>query len=51
LKEQDAAIVSARRARKMRWICFWLTVILLIIVAIVVAVVSLSLLLPALRRS
>jgi syntaxin 1B/2/3 len=39
VKQQDEAIVSARRARKMRWICFWLTVVLLIIVAIIVAVV------------
>lgn len=35
----DKAVVSARAARKKRWICFFLTLIILIIVGIVVAVV------------
>lgn len=35
----EKAVVSARAARKKRWICFWITLVLLIIVAIVVAVV------------
>jgi len=35
----DKAIVSARGARKKRWICFILTLIILAIIAIVVAVV------------
>jgi len=39
VKETETAVVHARRARKMRWICFWLTLVLLVIVGIVVAVV------------
>ncbi|KAG9318804.1 t-SNARE [Chiua virens] len=35
----DKAIVSARAARKKRWICFFLTLIILAIVAIILAVV------------
>jgi syntaxin 1B/2/3 len=35
----DKAVVSARAARKKRWICFFITLILLAIVAIIVAVV------------
>jgi len=39
LKHTDQAVVSARAARKKRWICFFIILIILIIVAIVVAVV------------
>lgn len=35
----EKAVVSARAARKKRWICFILTIVILAIVAIVVAVV------------
>jgi hypothetical protein len=35
----EKAVVSARAARKKRWICFFLTLIILVIVGIVVAVV------------
>lgn len=35
----DKAVVSARAARKKRWICFFISLILLAIVAIIVAVV------------
>lgn len=34
--QTDKAVVAARRARKRRWICFWLLVILIIIVIVVV---------------
>ncbi|KAF9261473.1 t-SNARE [Marasmius fiardii PR-910] len=39
LAHTEKAVVSARSARKKRWICFFLTLIILIIVAIIVAVV------------
>lgn len=35
----DKAIISARGARKKRWICFLLTLVILAIIAIIVAVV------------
>lgn len=35
----DKAVVSARAARKKRWICFFICLVILIIVAIVIAVV------------
>lgn len=38
LKHTEAAVESARGARKKRWICFFIILIILIIVAIVVAV-------------
>jgi len=38
----DKAVVSARAARKKRWICFIICIILLVIIAIVVAVVVLQ---------
>ena len=38
----DRAVVSARGARKKRWICFGLFVLLLVIAAIVIAVVVLN---------
>jgi len=38
LKHTEAAVVSARAARKKRWICFGIIVIILIIIAIVLAV-------------
>jgi len=39
LQATEKAVVSARAARKKRWICFIIIVVILIIVAIVVAVV------------
>ncbi|KAI6005587.1 t-SNARE [Pisolithus albus] len=39
LQQTEKAVVSARSARKKRWICFILTLIILIIIAVVVAVV------------
>jgi len=39
VKQTEQAVVHARRARKMRWICFWITLVLAAIIAIVVAVV------------
>ncbi|KAG9016309.1 Plasma membrane t-SNARE, secretory vesicle fusion [Tulasnella sp. 427] len=39
LKHTEAAVDSAKAARKKRWICFWICVIIAIIIAIVVAVV------------
>jgi t-SNARE complex subunit (syntaxin) len=39
LKHTDQAVVSARSARKKRWICFILTLIIIAIIAIVVVVV------------
>jgi syntaxin 1B/2/3 len=36
-KQIDTAIVHARRARKMRWICFGITVTIILIIAIVLA--------------
>lgn len=41
-KQLDTAIVSARKARRKKWICFWIVVIILIIVAAVVAGVVVS---------
>jgi len=38
LKHTEAAVVSARAARKKRWICFGIIIIILIIIAIVLAV-------------
>ncbi|KIY50935.1 t-SNARE, partial [Fistulina hepatica ATCC 64428] len=34
----EKAVDSARRARRKRWICFWLTLILLAIIAIILAI-------------
>ncbi|KDQ18097.1 hypothetical protein BOTBODRAFT_29418 [Botryobasidium botryosum FD-172 SS1] len=39
LKDTEAAVVSARAARKKRWICFIIILIILIIVGVVVGVV------------
>jgi syntaxin 1B/2/3 len=40
-KKLETAIDSARRVRRLKWICFWVTIIgILIIVAVVVAVVK-----------
>lgn len=39
LKHTDQAVISARSARKKRWICFILTLVILAIIAIVVVVV------------
>jgi len=38
LKHTEAAVDSARGARKKRWICFAIILVILIIVAIVVAI-------------
>ncbi|KAG9098024.1 Plasma membrane t-SNARE, secretory vesicle fusion [Ceratobasidium sp. UAMH 11750] len=38
LKHTEAAVVSARGARKKRWICFGIIVVVLIIIAIVLAI-------------
>lgn len=42
LGHTSKAVVSARAARKKRWICFGLFVLLLVIIAIVVAIVILN---------
>jgi syntaxin 1B/2/3 len=34
----DKAIVSARRARKMRWACFTIILIIVIIIAVILAI-------------
>ncbi|KAI6045371.1 t-SNARE [Pisolithus marmoratus] len=39
LQQTEKAVVSARSARKKRWICFFLTLLILVIVGVVVAVV------------
>ncbi|KAI6036219.1 hypothetical protein PISMIDRAFT_172255 [Pisolithus microcarpus 441] len=39
LQQTEKAVVSARSARKKRWICFFLLLLILIIIAVVVAVV------------
>lgn len=39
LQQTEKAVVSARSARKKRWICFFLTLLILAIIGIVVAVV------------
>lgn len=39
VKHTDNAVVSARAARKKRWICFGLFVLLLVIIAAIVAAV------------
>jgi syntaxin 1B/2/3 len=33
----DKAITHARNARRMRWICFWITLVVVIIIAAVLA--------------
>ncbi|KAH7889315.1 t-SNARE [Phlebopus sp. FC_14] len=42
LGHTEKAVVSARSARKKRWICFILTLIILVIIAIIIAVVILN---------
>jgi len=39
LQYTDKAVVSARAARKKRWICFFITIILLAIIGVVVGIV------------
>ena len=39
LQYTEKAVVSARSARKKRWICFWITFVLLIIIALILALV------------
>ncbi|KZV89827.1 syntaxin-like protein [Exidia glandulosa HHB12029] len=41
-KEVVTAVDHARRARKLRWICFWITVVVVIIIVVVVVVVVLQ---------
>ncbi|KZT60450.1 t-SNARE [Calocera cornea HHB12733] len=38
VQQVDKAVVSARRARRMRWICFGIIVVILIIIAIILAI-------------
>ncbi|CDZ98539.1 SNARE protein Syntaxin 1 and related proteins [Phaffia rhodozyma] len=38
-EQLDKGIVSARKARRKRWICFWLIIVILIIIAAIVAAV------------
>jgi len=42
LQYTDKAVVSARAARKKRWICFFIILIVLIVIAVVVAVVVIN---------
>ncbi|KZO97926.1 syntaxin-like protein [Calocera viscosa TUFC12733] len=38
VQQVDKAVISAKRARRMRWICFFIILIILVIIAIVVAI-------------
>ncbi|KZT26311.1 t-SNARE [Neolentinus lepideus HHB14362 ss-1] len=38
LVQTEKAVVSARKARRKRWICFWLAILICIIIAVVVVV-------------
>lgn len=38
LQYTEKAVVSARAARKKRWICFWIALVLILIIAAVIAV-------------
>lgn len=38
-RQLDTAVISAKKARRKKWICFWITVLILVIIAAVVAAV------------